>query len=343
MPYSNATYVYLYSKGWKPNSPSDAKIVKWKKKGNRLTAAYSIIAQDTNIALSKGSDVFRSTTFRAGAINFKDGNNKVETSDEIEFTSGYSYLGKGIDRLISYRSFAISNGSVPGIGLDTGGGNDVVSVEYNGQPSNHLGNDVGFEITGSLSTGNGDDQVSSKVMGYAEFASSLVGIRLLGTSQIDLGPGNDRITGHSNYRFGISVSEGSIVSAGDGDDVFDAITGGLWLAGGVDLGAGNDAAHIDLRNSQYTGNILNTGRFDGGDGIDTLHLPEGFYRVRTNSTYPNSFSILHQDVSAPFYVNRFEMIANAQGGTAATLREGDVYVIDGGVFQRNEDGDFLPF
>ena len=342
MAYSNAAYVHLYISGWKPDSPSNAKIVRWKKKRNKLTAPYTIITQDSNISLGKGADVFRSTSFTARSLNLGDGNNKIEASDQINFSDGYSYLGKGNDRIVSSRAISVSNGSVSGNGLSTGDGNDLVSVKYNGQPSKTLSSDVGLEVTGVISTGLGDDQVVSKVMGYAE-ASRLEGILLLGASQIDLGPGNDRITGYSNYRFGVSVGQDALISAGEGDDVFDAITGGIWLAGAVNLDGGNDSAYLNLRDSQYSGNTVNTGRFDGGEGVDTLYLPEGFYRIRTNTTYLNSYSIQHQDSSYPFYINRFEMIGNAQTGVAASIREGEIYVIDGGVFQRNADGDFLPF
>ena len=339
MTYSGATYVNLYISGWKPDSPSNAKIIKWKKKGNKLSAPYYIITQDSNISLGKGADVFSSTSFTARSLNLGDGNNKIEASDQINFSDGYSYLGKGNDKIISSRAISVSNGSVSGIGLSTGDGNDLVSVEYNGQPPNAFSSDVGLDVTGFLSTGLGDDQVVSKVMGYVE-ATRLEGILLVGASQIDLGPGNDRITGYSNYRFGISVDQDALVSTGEGDDVFDAITGGIWLAGGVNLDGGNDSAYLDLRGSQYTGDTANTGRFDGGDGIDTLYLPEGFYRIRANAVYLNSYSVQHQDSGSPFYINRFEMIGNAQTGVATSIREGDIYVIDGGVFQRNADGDF---
>ena len=148
----------------------------------------------------------------------------------------------------------------------------------------------GIEIRGAVSLGDGDDLLVGSAMGReADYDDMGIGIPEGGS--IDMGAGNDTITGLLSVKNQSSrpFYSNGIVNMGDGDD---QITGDAFQINGnpsmvkpatLMMGSGNDSLIATLLDS----NAL----IDFGTGVDKLFLPAGLYTIAPSVKrlgYPDS-------------------------------------------------------
>lgn len=173
-------------------------------------------------------------------------------------------------------------------GIDTGNGNDIVIG---------LGSVNGFGIanfSAQLRTGSGNDTIIGRS------ASSSLGIYNFGL--IDTGSGNDQIIASG-------LSNGGTINMGSGNDLIN-VEDGDGSGGDIRFGEGNDIAKG-----------LQSGRLDGGAGIDIVRMKEGVYNIALSGT---SFQ-----VGGSLFLTGFEAIGSLQGGIVP-LRAGVLNVTDSG-------------
>ena len=230
----------------------------------------------------------------SGAINTGGGNDSI---------SGTSTSG------IGFGGFAIGNTGI----IDGGDGNDSISgtaisgagigISNNGSTiAGGNGNDsisgksstgVGVGIlnnSGTINAGNGNDSISG-----IGFGSEGVGI--LNSSIILGGNGDDTITGSGKF-IGISSNDGTI-DTGNGEDIVDALVGGFRGNGTTSMGNGSDIVKG-----------YGTGRFDGGNGPDTLLYPPATYTVSSNINNDGYYTVTNQ-LGRIMLVKNFETIGSA--------------------------------
>ena len=197
---------------------------------------------------------------------------------------------------------------------------------------------------GTLLAGDGNDEI------YCDYNASGASIFLSEGGAIDMGRGNDKVTGFNGTGLSAHIAKGAFVATGEGDDSVDFLAGGVALGTAgygmekhLDLGSGNDSAYLNINKSRALGKSSEVGGyFSGGEGEDTLYLPEGYYKIAKVAESQDAYSFSFSDGSH-FIVNSFERLGNAISGSTSSIRDGNVYVIDNGLFLRNADGDFVAY
>jgi hypothetical protein len=185
------------------------------------------------------------------------------TAPGIGFMSWMGILdtGNGNDMITGIGNLALAN---EGGSFNTGGGNDTI-----------IGNgiDLGVENGGVMDTGDGNDIIIGTNITADPYQRYLAGIN--NGDKIITGNGNDLIIGTGStgiYNLGI-------INTGNGDDSLIA-NGGFEsdsnMSGSVLLGNGTD----------YLKGFGN-GKFNGGNGRDTLELTPGSYTIGIVGTAVN--------------------------------------------------------
>ena len=199
--------------------------------------------------------------YNAGTIDLGEGNDRILANDGNVAVSlhngvkgrprdyGSIRLGNGDDAIVAYGIYwgIINYGTI-----DLGAGSDKIQA--------YGLNTCGLQNYGRVSAGSGNDIIDT---------SSVDNV-----SEIDMGSGNDKITGLSGIR------NIGFINMGDGNDTIDALTGGFsgWSRyvgdfeedGKYDMGKGDDVVKG-----------FGDGTFMGGAGNDSIELPSGRYRIET--------------------------------------------------------------
>ena len=224
-----------------------------------------------------------------GIIDGGDGNDSISGigfGRGIKSDSGIIDGGDGNDSIsgtaISGAGIGISNN---GSTIAGGNGNDSIS----GKSSTGVGVGI-LNNSGTINAGNGNDSISG-----IGFGSEGVGI--LNSSIILGGNGDDTITGSGKF-IGISSNDGTI-DTGNGEDIVDALVGGFRGNGTTSMGNGSDIVKG-----------YGTGRFDGGNGPDTLLYPPATYTVSSNINNDGYYTVTNQ-LGRIMLVKNFETIGSA--------------------------------
>ncbi|MBW0165958.1 MAG: hypothetical protein KXJ49_00485 [Vulcanococcus sp.] len=314
--------------------------IRWRKNGNKLVGASILQGdQSKSISLSKKQDIFTASDVRLESIMFGRGDDQIIANNELwvgYYAYGYVDMGDGSDSISVSKYLKVDSGD----SLDLGSGNDSVNI----RPSTTGTQNNGLMSLGLIQAGEGDDSI------YCDYNAGGASIFLSDGGAIDLGLGNDIITGFNGTGLSAHISKGAYLATGDGDDVVDFLTGGVTLGQAgyalgvhVNLGNGNDRAYLNINKSRVLGASDGPGGyFTGGDGLDTLLLPEGYYKISRDPDGIQVFDFTFDD-GRKFAVHSFERLGNALTGVTSELREGNVYIIDGGLFLRNQDGDFIAY
>ena len=246
-------------------------------------------------------------------FNLGNGNNSV--------IAGLGYAGweTGIDlsggtRLLSGTGNDIIKGSGKLIGISQGGtistgtGNDIIKGS---------GKETGISVVGTISTGAGDDIIEGR--GIKSYGIG-------GGSSINMGEGNDRLTGiggPESAGHGSNYLSGWIDMGGGNDE----ITGTSFMFRGPDkiqMGAGNDKFIAPLRYSRSSSGAP----IDFGSGIDRLYLPNGKYTVTDKGAgkFMLSSAALTDDGQAPSYgaesISGLEWLVSARTGAEYAFKAG---------------------
>jgi hypothetical protein len=178
------------------------------------------------------------------------------------------------------------------------------------------GSQIGIDVGGTIGTGAGADVIEGRGGGS-------YGITL-SNGRVDMGAGNDRLTGLSDSQASSGESNylNGWIDMGDGDD---QITGsGFRFNGpyGIQMGAGNDRFVAAL--------FFSNTPFDFGAGIDRLYLPAGQYTA--SSQVEGGFSLFSAALTAgqPTYgaerIAGLELLVSAQTGVEYAFVEGVITI-----------------
>jgi hypothetical protein len=224
-------------------------------------------------------------------LDLGNGNNRVEA-------------GKGV---ISWQTgIEISSGSR----LLSGSGNDQVEGS---------GKERGIVVGGFIGLGQGDDVVEGR-------SNQTSGVLVSTGGRIDMGSGNDRLTGIGTLD---DLSHGAIYSngwieMGDGND---EITGTSFMINGaqvgqaqLSMGSGDDKLVATLHHSNAP--------IDFGSGTDRLFLPSGTYNV--SDLGGGFFSLLSTGANEGIYgaeqISGLELIVSKSTGSELPFRVGVIFV-----------------
>lgn len=222
-------------------------------------------------------------------------------------------------------------------GIDTQEGNDQISGVagmdaiglYNGGTiSVGLGDDrisgtvswgVGLLNFGTIEGGAGNDTITGAVTGLATGAllerkspmAEAYGIQNVGL--ISGGQGDDLIIGRGVDE-GAGIYNTGTIRGDRGNDTVDAFDGGFGGDGFVDMGAGSDTVRG-----------FGSGRFDGGQGEDTLVFPQGTYTIAAERNGEGYLAIfLAGSSQEPMLVRGFELL---EGASSTSLAPGSRFTL----------------
>ena len=215
--------------------------------------SYGIInSGNSAIHTGNGNDaIFGSATHASSVCGILNHESRIFTADGDDTIIGSSRNGGA----------GLLNKADPGGHslIDMGDGND--SLRGDGYAQGIL-NQGGFPWGCSILTGPGKDSISGSAMIGDGIYNSAYGF-------IDTGTGDDVIIGRGGAA-GFDIFNAGSISAGDGNDVIDALPRGFGGTGYCDLGPGDD---------QLKG--FGAGFFEGGDGTqDTISFQPGTYTIQ---------------------------------------------------------------
>ena len=206
--------------------------------------------------------------------------------------------------------------------VDMGAGNDVIEA---------VGGDYGvYAERSQLVMGDGGDRIqatgdhgiemhsSSLLLGAGRDRVVANGLRgfVLSDSVLDAGSGGDRI-GTTAAGQALVLSD-ALLLMGNGNDIVDTLTGHLVTSSDdyIDLGQGRDV---------FKG--FGSALLKGGDGTDSLILPDGRYTI-TMRQNTSGFAVALQG-SSTMYLDSIEKIAGSLDPNGVNLMVGTLSVING--------------
>jgi hypothetical protein len=241
-----------------------------------------------------GDDIVRGSADRPavwigikGSIRLREGNDQIRSRSFIR-TYGPIHMGAGRDVITGQKGLELRrvefNDAYQGT-IEMGRGNDTISVPE----GLLLASETGFR------TGAGDDLITARRAGlYGSVMSTgqgddrmiIEGDLNTDLMYIEMGEGDDEL----RVQGVMELADESVIRMGAGNDVVNALGGGLDLFYGLTEGAGLDLGEGDDR---FIGFAAVLGRIDdwadwpdgilsGNRGIDTVVLPPGVYRVKPN-------------------------------------------------------------
>jgi len=260
-----------------------------------------------------------------GLIDLGEGANTLEGKGSTGiFNFGKITGGSGNDHLIGYGLGPLS-GYYAGIenrGTVDRKGNwvsDATSIDTGSGDDSIIGRgERGIFNASIIITGEGNDRISG--------IGTLIGIE--NWADIDLGAGNDIIIGEGAQQ---GIINNGLINTGDGDDEINAMVGGFFYEydkyefsptptrGVWNLGKGDDLVKG-----------FGTGSFWGGEGLDTIKLGEGSYKISGGKiSLKNKFNQIVEMV-----ISGFEQIGGVNGGLV-NISDGDIIIDSDGHLKTN--------
>jgi hypothetical protein len=334
----------LYRSYYTESSYSDSPKLYYGKRKTRVTSVWDITQVEEYPSFGSSDVKFSSREINLTKIDFREAKVSLSASRSISTgtTDAIIKTGGKDDVFRSGQSIQFWYGTR----VETGGGNDSLIINNTAQSVDDYLGDI-LLVAGTLDMGVDNDLISIRVYNQNTlFGSNDPGIEIREgyyseQGLLTMGEGDDRIVvdapGNSSYSSSaLSVSADCTLDMGLGNDTIDLITGGMKIHGAVNMGEGDDVFLVRSLQGK-NGAWVQRGEYpldpivDGGDGLDLLGIPDGFYSITIDQ---EGWRITNGigagwELSVDITMKSFEFVSGSTGQQPVALQVGKLDVSSG--------------